>query len=149
MFREIALASLSVFALGCAGNRPHHIQHNRAYALSDLSVEPRLINRGELQCELLSLAPLALRYAGAGGTAVLDLTINADGRVERVGLYRSSGTATVDNAALRIAPVMVFSPGRIGRVGVYTRFTLPLELEIQETPSSVPLSRSGPRSGCE
>ena len=149
MLRNLALASLMALAFGCAGTHRQKIEQSRTYALSDLTVKPKLINRGEVYCELLSLTPLALRHAGTGGTTTLDLTINTHGRVERARLYRSSGMVTIDKAAFRIASMMRFSPGRVGGLNVPTRFALPLELAILETQSSLPRPRTGHRGGCD
>lgn len=151
MLRTVAAASMVTLALGCAGTRTQRSLPSRPFVLSELSAKPRLLNRAEIGCELLSLGPLALRYAGSGGTggtAVLDLTVDSHGRVERVRLHRSSGERSADEALLRIAPVMRFVPGRMGHTAVPTRFTMPLSLDITEVPLPLPSSRFALRNGC-
>ena len=148
MVRSMIVGSLVTLILGCATTRPQHHQSVRPYVVSELTEEPRLKNPADIRCEVLSLRPLALRYAGSGGSAVLDITLDAGGRVERVRLYRSSGFPSLDQVALRIACAMRFSPGRIGRFAVAPRFTLPLELDIARVRVSLPPSRFEAGSGC-
>jgi periplasmic protein TonB len=46
--------------------------------------------------------PLAARHAGADANPVLEVAINADGRLESVRIRRSSGSPDLDHAALEI-----------------------------------------------
>lgn len=149
MLRTVVLVLLAAVAPGCTALRSGRSEPIRTYVVSELSVAPKLLNLDEVRCEVLSLGPLALRYAGSGGTAVLDLTVDSRGRVERVGLFRSSGREPVDRAALRVATVMRFSPGRLGRAAVPARFTLPLALDIQDAPLPLPPPHPGLRGACE
>ena len=147
MLRTVVLLLLAALAPGCTALHPDRSQPTRTYVVSELSVEPKLLNSDEVRCEILSLGPLALRYAGSGGTTVLDLTVDSRGRVARVRLHRSSGSDPVDRVALQIAPVMRFSPGLIGRSAVPTRFTLPLDLAIEDLPLPPP-PMPGFRNAC-
>ena len=72
--------------------------------------EPRLANPEEVARALQRAYPPLLRDAGIGGTVVLWLYVNEEGRVVKVQVNRSSGYAALDEAALSLAPMMVFTP---------------------------------------
>lgn len=77
-----------------------------------LSVMPDLLNRVEVQRALQRNYPPLLRDAGIGGTAVVWLLLGPDGRVTRTEVKETSGHGALDDAALRVAPIMRFSPAK-------------------------------------
>jgi protein TonB len=85
------------------------------------SVAPRLINQPEVERVLLREYPPTLRDARVGGQALVWFLIDEEGRVQRTRLNRSSGHVQLDEAALRVAGVMRFTPAmnRDQRVAVW------------------------------
>lgn len=71
---------------------------------------PVLRNVAQVQALLRRNYPPLLRDAGIGGVANVWLFINREGMVESVRLDRSSGHDALDQAALRVAAGMEFSP---------------------------------------
>lgn len=73
---------------------------------------PALLNRTEVQRALERGYPPLLRDARIGGTAVMWLLLNEQGRVISSEIKESSGQPSLDRAALGVAPLMRFSPAR-------------------------------------
>lgn len=69
-----------------------------------------LQNRAEIDHLLRSLYPEALRAAGIGGTTVVRLRIEPDGRVSTAAVARGSGNEAIDDAGLAVARAMRFYP---------------------------------------
>jgi TonB family protein len=86
---------------GQTADGPHFTPMTRA---------PELRNRQAIQHALEENYPPLLRDAGVGGQPTVWLNIDATGRVLRVQLNQSSGTPALDEAALRVADMMEFSP---------------------------------------
>lgn len=74
------------------------------------TVDPRLQNMRELETLLRRHYPPNLQAAGVGGRPIVWFLIDTDGRVLQTRLHTSSGHPSMDEAALRIAPSMRFSP---------------------------------------
>jgi TonB family protein len=98
--------------------------------------EPRLTNPEEVARALQRAYPPLLRDAGIGGTVVLWLFVNEEGRVAKVQVNRSSGYAALDEAAVDLAPVMTFAPARDGARIVQAWASLSLEF-VPARPGSV------------
>jgi TonB family protein len=77
-----------------------------------MTERPELRNVGEVQEALRSAYPPVLRDAGVRGTPTVWFFIDDEGVVRRTQLSRPSGYPALDEAALRVAPVMRFSPAR-------------------------------------
>jgi TonB family protein len=71
---------------------------------------PTLLNPREVESAIMSNYPPLLWDAGIRGTVVLSLLVDARGDVARMQVSRSAGRAELDEAALRVAGVMRFSP---------------------------------------
>jgi periplasmic protein TonB len=89
-------------------------------------VRPELQNQRELENLLRRHYPPMLRDAGVGGTPVLWFFIDTNGGVLQARLHTSSGYPQLDEAALRIAPQMRFSPAlnRDRRVQVWVEIPI-------------------------
>jgi len=77
---------------------------------SVLSTMPALLNAEEVRRALSASYPPILRDHGIGGRALVWVLLGENGRVVRAQLKESSGHAALDDAALKIAPTMRFSP---------------------------------------
>jgi periplasmic protein TonB len=91
------------------------------------TVAPELRNRTEIARALERVYPPTLRDAGIGGRAILWFYIDNRGTVVRAQVKQSSGYPALDDAALKIADLMVFSPAlnRDRRVAVWV--ALPID----------------------
>jgi TonB family protein len=74
------------------------------------TVFPGIRNREAVVRALEREYPPSLRDAGMGGTVLMALYLDEDGRVRRVSLERSSGHGALDRIALRAADIIQFSP---------------------------------------
>lgn len=88
--------------------------------------QPRLENLSEVQELIAQEYPPLLRDAGIGGTAIVRALVGADGRIERTEIDRGTGQAALDEAAVRVARAMVFSPARNGGDAVAVWVSLPI-----------------------
>ena len=90
------------------------------------TVRPDIRNRSELQQALEREYPPLLRDAGIGGTVQVWFYIDETGRVNRTAVNVSSGHKALDEAALKVAEVIEFTPAlnRDQRVPVW--ITLPI-----------------------
>lgn len=81
-----------------------------APAWTPRDVEPRLRNVEAIRAELRRRYPAQLRDAGIGGTVVLDVFVDSDGRPGDVRVREGSGYAVFDSVARRLVPDMEFAP---------------------------------------
>lgn len=99
-----------------AGARPSDVP---SYIPRD--VEPRLTNGREMERVLEQRYPSMLREAGIGGTVVLYVFVDTQGRPEKSQVQQSSGYPQLDAAAAAVVDQMKFSPAmnRDKPVGVW------------------------------
>lgn len=74
------------------------------------TVRPSIMNRGEVTRALEREYPPLLRDAGIGGTVLVWFFIDEEGRLQRTQVHESSGHRALDEAALKVADVIRFSP---------------------------------------
>ena len=101
-----------------AGARPSDVP-----AWIPRDVEPGLTNGREVERVLQQRYPPRLREAGIGGTVVLHVFVDDDGRPTRSQVIESSGYPQLDAAARDVVDRMKFSPAlnRDKPVGVWVR----------------------------
>jgi TonB family protein len=101
-----------------------------------MTVRPQLQNVGEVQQALQRAYPPLLRDAGISGRVMVWFFIDEEGRVARTQLHESSGHEAFDDAALRVAEVLKFSPAynRDQRVPVWN--SIPITFEVGSAPPS-------------
>ncbi|MEZ4415006.1 MAG: TonB family protein [Gemmatimonadota bacterium] len=102
-----------------------------APTFTPFTVKPDLKNRSEVQRALTREYPPLLRDAGIGGTVNVWFFIDENGRVLRTQVQQSSGHKALDDAALKVASIMEFTPAlnRDKRVQVWVAF--PITFQIQ------------------
>ncbi|MFW5951249.1 MAG: M56 family metallopeptidase [Gemmatimonadota bacterium] len=81
-----------------------------APTFTPFTVAPQLENAEEVKAALQQLYPPLLKDAGIGGTANVWFLIDAEGKVRRTVLNRTSGHDALDQAALKVADRMRFAP---------------------------------------
>lgn len=96
-----------------------------------MTERPQLMNTREVQQELQRHYPPLLRDAGIGATAKVWFFIDATGAVQDVRISRTSGYDALDQAALRVARTMEFSPARNRGEPVPVWVALDISFEIQ------------------
>lgn len=89
--------------------REENSDANAPYFTSYTS-KPELINRADVQRELVRRYPKELRDNGVGGTTVVWLYIDRDGNTVRMQVKQTSGRRKIDDAALQVASVMKWTP---------------------------------------
>ena len=101
-----------------------------APVFTPMTVRPEIINRGAVQAALMREYPPILRDAGIGGTVEVWFFISEEGRVLDSRVSRSSGQVQFDQAALKVADVVRFSPAlnRDQRVQVWIQ--LPITFQV-------------------
>jgi len=73
-------------------------------------VAPRILNEPEVKRVLQQYYPPLLRDTGIGGTVYVNFFIDENGKVIRHIIDKSSGHKDLDDAALKVASIMRFSP---------------------------------------
>lgn len=87
---------------------------------------PELANPWDVQDSLVAHYPDLLQRAGLGGVVTVWVRIDAAGTVDSVRLSGSAGYPALDEAALRVAPLMRFTPARENDVPITTWVEVPL-----------------------
>jgi protein TonB len=97
-----------------------------APTFTPFTVRPDIRNRDELARAMEREYPPLLRDAGIGGTVIVHFFIDEEGVVRNSVLAESSGHGALDEAALRIAPIIEFTPAlnRDQRVPVWIRLPI-------------------------
>ncbi|MDP2497056.1 MAG: energy transducer TonB [Candidatus Palauibacterales bacterium] len=134
----LAVAALAAGLTSCESQAPEPgdetaaERRSEATALSEApvmaefvpyDVTPELQNSEEVGKRLQELYPDSLEDAGIGGSVVLSLKVDQEGRVRESLIETSSGREVLDMAASRIIGDMEFSPAmnRGERVGVWVQ----------------------------
>ena len=94
---------------GVAG-APTRSDLEQAPVFTPMTVRPELLNSDEVARALVRGYPPLLRDAGIGGTPVVWFFIDETGRVVKTQLSKSSGHASLDEAAIKVSQLMRFSP---------------------------------------
>ncbi len=97
-----------------------------APTFTPFTVRPDLKNTNEVRRALEREYPPLLRDAGIGGTVNVWFFIDEQGRVIRTQVQQSSGHKALDDAALKVADIMEFTPAlnRDKRVQVWVAFPI-------------------------
>jgi protein TonB len=75
-----------------------------------MTQRPELVNLAEVSQALVENYPPVLRDGGIGGRVVVWFLIDETGAVRRTQVSRTSGRGELDEAALRVARQMRFTP---------------------------------------
>ena len=95
-----------------------------------MTVRPEIINRGEVQAALMREYPPILRDSGIGGTVEIWFFISEEGRVLDSRVSQSSGQVQFDEAALKVADVVRFSPALNRDQTVQVWIQLPITFQV-------------------
>ena len=122
--------------LPAAQAEPQEIPAEDAAAIQEgpvftpMTVRPEITNRAEVQAALMREYPPALRDLGIGGTVVVWFYLSDAGQVLHGRISESSGNERLDEAALRVAAVLRFTPAmnRDERVPVWIQ--LPVTFQV-------------------
>lgn len=107
-------------------------QRGERTVFAPFTVAPRLLNPEEVQRTLQRTYPSALRDAGIGGTVRLLIAIDESGAVLGARIAESSRFEALDEAALRLAPLMRFSPALNRDRRVAVQVSIPVTFEIRQ-----------------
>lgn len=99
---------------------------------SPVMVYPKLLNGRELIKILRRFYPEAERAANREGHVMLNIHIDENGKVTGAEVARSSGKQDFDEAALRAAPLMKFSPARSEKGPVPVKLPGPIDFVLDE-----------------
>jgi TonB family protein len=78
-----------------------------------MDVPPKLLNRDQVGAAIARNYPTMLRDAGIVGTTKVWFYIDQSGHSIQHVVKTSSGYAALDSAALRVAPIMRFTPAQM------------------------------------
>ena len=100
-----------------------------APAFTPFTVRPDIKNREEVQRAMEREYPPLLRDAGIGGTVIVHFFIDETGVVQNALVAETSGHRALDEAALKVAPIIEFTPAlnRDRRVPVWIRLPITFE----------------------
>jgi len=99
---------------------------SEAPTFTPFTVKPGVKNRDELSRAMEREYPPLLRDAGIGGTVVVHFFIDEEGVVQNALVAESSGHKALDEAALKVAPIIRFTPAlnRDKRVAVWIQLPI-------------------------
>ena len=95
------------------------------------TVGPELKNRDEMARVLQREYPSSLRDAGIGGVVLVWIRLSVEGEPLEVILNESSGYAALDEAALRVAHAMEFSPALNRDQPVSIWISIPIRFQVR------------------
>ena len=102
------------------------------FDVGTVEVRPDFQNRAEIGRLLRRSYPPLLLDAGVEGRVVIEMVVNAEGRVEPGSVTVVSATHPgFADASIRVAEKMRFAPARIGDQRVAVRVTLPVDWDIE------------------
>jgi len=111
---------------------------SQAPTFTPYTLRPDIKNRSEIAQALEREYPRRLRNAGVGGTVQVWFFIDAEGEVQRLQVKESSGQKALDDAALRVAGSIDFTPARNRDEAVPVWIALPITFaskgQAKETP---------------
>ena len=90
--------------------QPQKIRPEDGPVFTPMTVRPEITNREEVTELLMTEYPAALRDAGIGGRVVVWIFVSEEGVVGDVRVSQTSGQAQFDEAALRVAELIRFTP---------------------------------------
>lgn len=107
-----------------------------AEALSDFQaftpsmVRPEFRNKSAIESALTRYYPAHLRDAGIGGTVNVNFWIDETGKVVKYEVAKSSGYDAFDDAAVKVADIMQFSPAMNRDQKVRVVVTFPITFRV-------------------
>jgi len=106
-------------------------------AITPYTVRPDIKNRDEIARAMEENYPPLLREAGIGGTVTVWFFIDEEGRPQRLVINETSGHSALDDAALRVAGVVEFTPAlnRDERVSVWISLPITFRATDGERPA--------------
>jgi len=112
---------------------PDEIQTDVSAAptFTPFTVAPSLQNMADVQRALVREYPTVLRDSGIGGTVTVWFFIDENGRVLDTRVDQSSGYQQLDDAALKVADVMRFSPALNRENKVQVWVSLPITFQVR------------------
>jgi protein TonB len=96
-----------------------------------MTERPEITNRNEVVAALMQEYPPPLRGAGIGGRAVVWFYIIETGQVLDARISRTSGNAELDQAALKVAAIIRFTPARDGNGPVPVWIEVPITFQVR------------------
>jgi TonB family protein len=119
-----------------------------AYELTDVEVEPRLINRETVVRAMMREYPPHLRDAGVPGAAEVRFRVDEDGSVSHASVLSAHPQFGVP--ALRVVQLMRFKPATVGGASVKAWVVLPMQWQISRDGTGLPtIGSTDPlRRGC-
>jgi TonB family protein len=101
-----------------------------APTFTPMTVQPTLRNATEITRALMAYYPPLLKEAGIGGRVLVWFFIDENGRVVKTLLKEPSGYSAFDEAALRVASLMEFSPAYNYDQRVPVWVAIPITFEV-------------------
>lgn len=100
-------------------------------SFTPFTVAPQLQNRDEVARALEREYPSLLRDAGVGGKVDVWIRISEQGKVQNVQVHTSSGQPALDDAALKVAQVMQFTPAMNRDKQVPVWVSIPITFQVR------------------
>ena len=100
-------------------------------SFTPFTVAPVMQNRDEVARALEREYPALLRDAGVGGRTIVWVRLDDQGNVQDVQVNTTSGQPSLDEAALRVARVMEFSPAMNRDKQVPVWVSIPIQFQVR------------------
>ncbi|HEX6694321.1 MAG TPA: M56 family metallopeptidase [Longimicrobiales bacterium] len=105
--------SVAVAVIDTPPPTPSVVALENGPVFTPMSVAPRLLNRDTVAAAVARAYPAAMRDAGIGGTTVMWVLLDDQGRTVKFQVNKSSGYPLLDQAALKVVPAMRFSAAQM------------------------------------
>mgnify|MGYP006278933737 CR=1 FL=1 len=96
-----------------------------------MTVRPEVKNRREVERAMQREYPAILRDAGIGGTTLVWFFIDEQGGILELQVRESSGHRALDEAALKVAEIIQFTPALNREKQVHVWISLPITFQIR------------------
>lgn len=115
---------------GSGEGDPYGVVGGRGHGGSPAGVtRPRLLNKDDVLANLTKFYPLRERLAGNEGKVIVEMHIDADGKVAAVDVLQSAGPL-FDKAAVEVANLMKFAPARTPAGPVAAKIRQPMQFTL-------------------
>ena len=100
-------------------------------SFTPFDVAPLIQNREEVRATLEKEYPALLRGAGVGGRTIVWLQLDETGAVRRTAINQGSGHPALDQAALRVAQAMRFTPAQLKNAPTAVWVSIPVQFNAE------------------
>jgi protein TonB len=96
-----------------------------------MTVQPKILNRDDVEKAVSRNYPPLLRDAGISGTTIVWFYIDENGRSIKQKVNKTSGYDALDNAALKVAEIIRFTPAENMGKKIPVWVQIPIQFQVK------------------